>query len=96
MNSYFIAQIEIHDWNEYELYLKGFDRIFCKFKGEVVAVDDNPTVLEGNWPYTRIVIIRFPSRAEAMQWYESSDYQQLVKHRHKASKADIIIAEGRN
>jgi uncharacterized protein (DUF1330 family) len=96
MCSYFIAQIEIHDWNEYELYLKGYDSIFRKFKGEVVTVDDSPKVLEGDWPYSRIVIIRFPNHEETMRWYESTEYRQLVKHRHKASRANIILAKGRN
>ena len=95
MRSYFIAQIKIHDWREYELYLEGFDKIFIKYNGEVIAVDDSPIVLEGEWPYTRTVIIRFPSQAETMRWYKSAEYQELVAHRHKASKADIIIVKER-
>jgi uncharacterized protein (DUF1330 family) len=95
MCSYFVAQIKIHDWQEYELYLEGYDEIFNKYNGEVITVDDNPVILEGTWPYTRTVIIRFPSQAETMRWYESGEYQQLVKHRHKASKSDIIIVKGR-
>lgn len=95
MYSYFIAQIKIHDWHEYESYLKGYDSIFRKYNGEVIAVDDNPIILEGAWPYTRTVIIRFTSQNETMRWYQSAEYQQLIKHRHKASKADIIIVKGR-
>jgi uncharacterized protein (DUF1330 family) len=75
--------------------LNGYDRVFKNYNGEVVAVDDSPAVLEGTWPYTRTVVIRFPSQAEAMRWYESAEYQQLAKHRHKASRADIIIVKGR-
>jgi uncharacterized protein (DUF1330 family) len=90
-----MARIKIHDRQEYEWYLKGYDRVFKNYNGEVVAVDDNPTVLEGSWPYTRAVIIRFPSQAEAMRWYQSAEYQELVKHRHKASEADIILVKGR-
>ena len=96
MCSFFIAQIKIHDWDEYEKYLEGYDRIFRKYNGEVLAVEDSPTVLEGTWPYTRTVVIRFPSQAETMRWYESAEYQQLAKHRHKASKADVILVKGRN
>ncbi|UCC80370.1 MAG: DUF1330 domain-containing protein [Candidatus Zixiibacteriota bacterium] len=95
MYGYFVAQIKIHDWQEYKLYLEGYDDIFGKYNGEVIAVDDNPVVLEGAWPYTRTVIIRFPSQAETMRWYESDEYQQLVKHRHKASTADVIVVKGR-
>jgi uncharacterized protein (DUF1330 family) len=96
MSSYFIAQIKVHDRHEYEFYLEGFDSIFKKYNGEVLAVDSSPVVLEGKWPYTRNVLIRFPNHSETMRWYESAEYQQLVKHRHKSSKADIIIVKGRN
>jgi uncharacterized protein (DUF1330 family) len=49
MCSFFIAQIKIHDWDEYEKYLEGYDRIFRKYNGEIMAVEDSPTALEGTW-----------------------------------------------
>jgi uncharacterized protein (DUF1330 family) len=65
MSCYFVAQIRIHDPQEYQRYLDGFDQIFADYRGKVVAVDDSPTVLEGNWPCTRAVVIRFPNEDEA-------------------------------
>ncbi|MFC1481059.1 DUF1330 domain-containing protein [Candidatus Neomarinimicrobiota bacterium] len=93
MSSYFIAQINIIDPELYNEYLAGFDQVFAKYKGEVIIVDDNPIVLEGEWSFTRIVVIRFPSTDEAKRWYESSEYQLLAQYRHQASKADIILAK---
>jgi len=93
MSCYFVAQINIHDREEYQKYLDGYDEIFEKYKGIVVAVDDNPTVLEGEWPYTRTVLIRFPDEHEAKKWYESSEYRELVKHRHRASEANIVLVK---
>ena len=95
MSSYFIANIRIHDPQEYDRYLEGYDEVFEKYKGKVVAVDDNPIVLEGQWPYSRAVMIRFPGEDELMRWYESPEYQSLAKHRWQASEADIIIVQGR-
>jgi uncharacterized protein (DUF1330 family) len=96
MSSYFIAQIKIHDWEEYEKYLEGYDEVFSKYKGQVLVVDDSPTVLEGKWSYTRTVVIRFPDETEFRRWYESPEYQELVQHRWQASQADIILVKGRN
>ena len=95
MTCYFVAQIKSHDYKEYEKYLAGYDEVFAKFKGEVIVVDDSPTVLEGQWPYTRTVAIRFPDEREARRWYDSPEYQALVQHRWRASEADIILATGR-
>jgi len=94
MSCYFIANMTIRDKEEYQKYLDGFDKIFTKYRGEVIAVDDQPAILEGAWPYTRVVLIRFPGKKEAMSWYESTEYQSLARHRHRASSADIILAEG--
>lgn len=94
MSCYFIAQIDIHDQAEYEKYLEGFDEVFGQFQGKVVTVDDDPVVLEGAWPYTRTVLIRFPDETEARRWYDSPGYRELVKRRHRAAKANIVLVEG--
>lgn len=95
MSCYFLAHIKIHDNEEYQKYLDGTDSVFSKFDGKVVAVDDEPTVLEGAHPYTRVVLIRFPNEAEALRWYNSPEYQEIVKHRHRASEADVVLVHGR-
>ncbi len=96
MACYFIAQIAIHDTAEYRRYEDGFDDVFAEHSGQVVAVDDGPVILEGSWPYTRAVVIRFPNEDEARRWYDSPEYQSLAKHRLDASEADIILVHGRD
>ena len=94
MSVYVIAQIEIHDRNEYNQYEAGFLEIFSKYKGELLVVEESPTVLEGEWPYTRTVLIRFPDEEEATRWYKSDEYQMLAQHRFKSSRANLILAKG--
>lgn len=96
MSAYFIAHIRIDDPDTYQRYLDGTDEIFARYEGEVVAVDDAPAILEGSWPYTRCVVIRFPSVAEARRWYDSPEYQELARLRRQASAGDIILVEGRD
>jgi len=95
MECYFIAQLKIHDEHEYKKYLNGFDRVFEKYNGEVIAVEENPIVLEGEWDYTRIVIIRFSNEEEASRWYHSPEYQSLLKYRLNAAKGTVLLVNGR-
>jgi uncharacterized protein (DUF1330 family) len=95
MSSYFLAQININDPIEYNRYLEGFDRVFKKYNGKVLAVDENVKVLEGKWPYSRTVLIQFPSELELLNWYDSPEYQQLARHRQNASSADIALIHGK-
>ena len=94
MSVYLIAQIEIHDREEYDKYQEGFLEIFSKYQGEILVVEENHTVIEGAWPFTRTVVIRFPDEDEAKRWYESPEYQKLAQHRFKASTSNIIMANG--
>ena len=53
-------------------------------------------MLEGDWPASRTVLIRFPNDDELHRWYDSKEYQMLAKHRKAASVAAIAIISGRD
>jgi uncharacterized protein (DUF1330 family) len=94
MSVYLIGQIEIHEREEYGKYQEGFLEIFSKYNGEVLVVEENHAVIEGEWPFTRTVVIRFPDENEAKRWYNSSEYQKLAEHRFRASNANIVMVNG--
>jgi uncharacterized protein (DUF1330 family) len=94
MSVYIIAQIDIHDRTEYAQYEAGFLDVFGRHQGELLVVSENPVVVEGEWPYTRTVVIRFSSEEEARRWYESPEYQKVAQHRFQASRANAIMVEG--
>ena len=94
MANYLIAQINIHDRDEYAKYAAGFAEIFSQYEGKMLAVDEAPESLEGEWPYTRTVLIEFPNDEDAMAWYKSPEYQKLAKHRFAASSANLVKIYG--
>ncbi len=94
MASYIVARITINDRERYAQYEAGFLEIFAAHAGKLLAVDEDPEVLEGEWPCTRTVIIEFPDRDAALAWYQSDDYQSLAEHRFAASVGDIALLAG--
>ena len=94
MSVYMVAKIDLTDRETYAKYEAGFGTIFAQYNGEMLAVDDAPEVIEGEWPHWRTVLIKFPTREEAMAWYQSDDYQALAQHRFAASDADIVLIKG--
>jgi uncharacterized protein (DUF1330 family) len=40
------------------------------------------------------VLVEFPSKEDALDWYESEEYQSLAKHRFASSKSNIVIVSG--
>jgi uncharacterized protein (DUF1330 family) len=94
MKYYFVAQIRIKDPEEYDKYLEGFDEAFSKYKGEFLAIDEAPLLLEGNWDYSKSVIIKFESKKDFEAWYYSAGYQKILKYRLNSAKCDTILVEG--
>jgi uncharacterized protein (DUF1330 family) len=94
MTYYFAAQIRINDHVEYEKYLEKFDEIFSRYRGEYLAIDESPLLLEGTWNYTKSVLIKFNSKQDFEDWYYSDDYQAILKHRLRASVCDTILIKG--
>jgi uncharacterized protein (DUF1330 family) len=94
MKHYFIAQIRINNPIEYEMYLERFDDIFSQFKGEYLAIDEAPVILEGDWNYTKSVLVKFNSKQDFEDWYYSDDYQSILKHRLNSSDCNTILVEG--
>jgi uncharacterized protein (DUF1330 family) len=94
MSYYFIAQIRIHDEAAYQTYLDGAGKVFKKYNGKYLAVDNEPVLLEGDWDYTRTVLIEFPNRVDFDAWYNSEDYQEILRHRLGAADCDTILVKG--
>lgn len=94
MSYYFLAQIKINDEAEYQKYVDNTEPIFKKYKGEYLAVDNQTKVLEGEWDYTRFVIIRFNTQQDFEDWYHSAEYQKILKHRLKAAHCDSVLVQG--
>lgn len=94
MYYYFIAQIKIDDEEEYQRYLDEAGHVFSRFDGKYLVVDTAPELLEGEWNYSRAVVIRFNSKKDFEQWYYSEEYQKILKHRLSASHCDTILVKG--
>lgn len=94
MSVYIIARFKIHDRSEYDKYSAGFAEVFRKFDGKMLSVDEDPTVLAGEWDDTRSVIIEFPSKESALAWMTSDEYQAIAKHRNAGSTANSILVKG--
>ncbi|MFA3920928.1 DUF1330 domain-containing protein [Ruegeria hyattellae] len=95
MSAYVIAQIEIHDPEEYQSYLKGFMPIFERFSGRLlVSSAQEPKVLEGKWDLPSVVVLEFPDTDHAQNWISDPEYQKLAHHRHRSARTNLVLVEG--
>jgi len=94
LTAYAIALIDIHDRQAYSQYEAGFMTILTRYAGELLAVDERPRVIEGQWPATRTVLLRFADTATFDRWYGSDEYQALMSFRTAASVASVALIQG--
>jgi uncharacterized protein (DUF1330 family) len=78
MKAYAIAAETIKDQMMFDKYRKEVAATLIPFGGQFIVRGGNLTVLEGEWPHPRLVVIEFPSRAAAEDWYRSAEYQKVI------------------
>jgi len=94
MSAYVIAEIEVTDPVAYEEYRRQVPAVVTKFGGRFIVRGGKIDPREGGWTPQRIVVVEFPSMAQAQKWYDSPDYAPLIKLRQKASNGKLILVEG--
>jgi uncharacterized protein (DUF1330 family) len=94
MKAYGIWQEEITDQPMFDAYRKEVMPTLAAFHGKFLVRGGKMTRVEGDWPFSRVVVIEFPSREAAEGWYHSPAYQKLLPLRLKASRGNFVIVDG--
>ena len=88
MKAYVIVQETITDEAKFAEYRAQVLPTVEAFGGEFVIRGGDWTLVEGEWPCPRLVIIAFASREAAEGWYKSPAYQKLLPLRLQASRSN--------
>ena len=94
MSAYLIGEIEVTDPVGYEEYRKQVLAVVTQYGGKFLVRGGKVDPKEGGWAPRRVVLLEFPSMAQAQKWYASAEYAPLIKLRQKASKGKLILVEG--
>lgn len=93
MTAYLIARINVTDPEEYQAYASQTVALAEKFGGRFLVKGGGQTQLEGNSP-DRHVIIEFPDRDTALDWYNSDAYRRILPIALNSSERDIVVVDG--
>ena len=92
--AYLIAEVDVQDPAAYERYKQLVPGAIAAYGGKFIVRGGKVDAREGGWNPKRVVLVEFPSLAQAQKWYDSPEYAPLIKLRQKASKGRLIIVEG--
>jgi uncharacterized protein (DUF1330 family) len=90
MPAYVIAEIDVHDPEQYGAYTAAVPATLAAHGGRLVARSEAPTTLEGDWEPERLVLLEFADVDAAKRWYASSEYTQARGLREGAATLRLV------
>ena len=94
MPAYIIGRVRVTDWSRYAAYMQGTPGVVAQFGGRFLARGGEVVTLEGAEETDRVVILEFPTREAATQFYHSEEYQRLKGLREGAATAQFLVIDG--
>jgi len=91
MTVYIVSRVTITDPGEMAEYMKGAPATVEQYGGTYLARTSDFEALEGETDFDRVVILSFPSKEDAMAWYNSKEYKPLLAQRWSSADAQIIL-----
>lgn len=91
MSAFVLVEVSIQDPEVYEEYKKLTPPSVEAFGGKFVIRGNPVQVMEGEWKFDRMVLLEFPTKEIALEWYHSDQYRKAKKIREKASSANFFI-----
>lgn len=97
MAAYLVVEVNVADADEYARYRRAAKDAEADSPGFRLLTrggwgGDDPTVgLEGDWDPELLVIVEFPSREDAEEFYYSDKYQEALKIRERSSSSRALL-----
>jgi uncharacterized protein (DUF1330 family) len=94
MAAYVFVEISVHNPEEYEEYKKLSLPSLKPYSGRFIVRGGPVLTLEGDWIPERIVILEFPSKEIALEWWNSDIYAKAKAIRQRTASTKMIVVEG--
>ena len=94
MAAYLLAQVEVHDMDQYRKYTAQTPALIEQYGGRFLVRGGEVVTLEGDAPASRVVLIEFPSLQRVQDFYNSEEYQEVLQLRLPASTASFLALDG--
>jgi uncharacterized protein (DUF1330 family) len=92
MTAYLVACYTITDQDGYAPYPAAVAPTLLAHGGELLVGDFQSHALEGE-PHPVTVIVKFPSKAAALNWYNSAEYKAIVNLRTDHSVGTAVLVD---
>jgi len=92
--AYVINDMEITDPRRFAEYVRLSPPTVASYGGKFLARGGAVTSLEGEWQPRRLVVLEFPSVAQAQAWLNSPEYAPARRLRQLSANCKMVVIEG--
>lgn len=94
MTVFVMAQLAFTRIEAYRRYQARFMDVFRRFNGRLLAADEQPAVLEGQWDADKVVLMAFPDEESYRRFADSAAYREISKDRTEGADAVVLLVRG--
>ena len=94
MTVYTLAQLTITNRAAYDRYRERFMETLVPFGGRLLAADEAPELVEGEWSGDKIVLIAFESDRHFRDWAASPEYVRIAADRKAGAHGPVLLVHG--
>ena len=94
MPCYAVGHITVTNMDGYKEYAVQVPATIAKHGGRYLVRGGHTTVIEGEMAHDRHVVVEWPDRATAEGWYNSPEYQEILKIRLANSHGVMTLMDG--
>src|ERR1700721_395270 len=94
MAVYAIAMFSITNRAVYGRYQAQFMGVMNRYKGTVLAADEHPGVVEGDWDRDKVGMLAFASEADFREFMDSPEYPEISKDRRGGTSRFVLLVRG--
>ncbi len=94
MPAYAIVKATITDAERFKDYVAGTPALLEKYGARFLVRGGDVVTLEGEQENRRVVVIEYPSKQVALEFYHSEEYADLLKIMQESGTRDFIVVDG--
>ena len=95
MAAYLVVDTLLDNPELYEEYKRLARPLAERFGGEYLARGGEMTLKETDlWSPTRLVLVRFPDAQSVNSFYDSPEYQDVLKISKQSARRTVVVLEG--
>ena len=94
MTAYLICTVRVDDPETYKKYTAVTPGLIHKHGGRFLVRGGPVETIEGPAFVDRLVVVEFPSKEAVKAFYESAEYQDIMRYRTESSESRFLLVQG--